>query len=49
MTVEELREIALKLTGVTEDIKWQDHLCFSVGNKMFLVTSPDNDTIYCRF
>lgn len=41
MTVEELRAISLSLPGVTEDIKWQNHLCFSVGHKMFLVTSPD--------
>ena len=41
MTVSEIREIALGLNGVTEDIKWEDHLCFSVGGKMFLVTSPD--------
>ncbi len=41
MTVEELRVISLGLPAVTEDIKWQDHLCFSIGSKMFLVTSPD--------
>ncbi|MCW4468798.1 MmcQ/YjbR family DNA-binding protein [Flavobacterium sp. MFBS3-15] len=27
---------------MTEDIKWDDHLCFNVGGKMFLVTSPDS-------
>ena len=41
MTVAELRDIALKLKGVTEDIKWGSHICFNVGNKMFLITSPD--------
>ena len=41
MKVSEIREIALGLIGVTEDIKWNDHLCFSVGDKMFLVTNPD--------
>jgi predicted DNA-binding protein (MmcQ/YjbR family) len=41
MTIAELRDIALKLKGVTEDIKWGSHLCFSIGNKMFLVTSLD--------
>ncbi len=41
MTVENLREIALKLISVTEDIKWEDHLCFNIGGKMFLVTAPD--------
>lgn len=41
MTVEDLRNIALELPGTTEDIKWENHLCFSVGKKMYLVTSPD--------
>lgn len=41
MTVSEIRDIALDLNGVTEDIKWQNHLCFSVADKMFLVVNPD--------
>lgn len=41
MTVEDLQKISLSLPGVTEDIKWESHLCFSIGGKMFLVTSPD--------
>lgn len=41
MTVEELHVISLSLHGVPEDIKWQDPVCFSVGNKIFLATSPD--------
>jgi predicted DNA-binding protein (MmcQ/YjbR family) len=41
MTIEEIQQICKKLKGVTEDIKWQDHLCFNVGGKMFLVTAPD--------
>lgn len=31
----------MSLPGTAEDIKWGDHLCFSVGTKMYLVTSPD--------
>ena len=42
MTIEELQAICKKLKGVTEDIKWEDHLCFNVGGKMFLVTAPDS-------
>jgi len=42
MNVEELRNMSLQLPGTTEDIKWETHLCFSVGNKMYLVTSPDS-------
>ena len=41
-TVEDLRKIAIDLSGTTEDIKWEDHLCFNIGGKMFLVTSPDS-------
>ena len=42
MNIEEIQSICLKLNGVTEDIKWEDHLCFNIGGKMFLVTAPDN-------
>ena len=41
MTIEDLQEICSRLAGVTEDIKWEEHLCFNVGEKMFLVTNPD--------
>ena len=41
MTIEEIQTICKKLKGVTEDTKWEDHLCFNVGQKMFLVTAPD--------
>jgi predicted DNA-binding protein (MmcQ/YjbR family) len=41
MTIAEIQSICQKLSGMTEDIKWEDHLCFNVGGKMFLVTAPD--------
>ncbi|MDF2449012.1 MAG: hypothetical protein K0R26_1516 [Bacteroidota bacterium] len=41
MTIEDLQSICKNLKGVTEDIKWGDHLCFNIGGKMFLVTTPD--------
>lgn len=41
MSIEDLQKICKKFKGVTEDIKWEDHLCFNVGSKMFLITSPD--------
>lgn len=37
MTIEELQELCGQLPGVTEDIKWEQDLCFCVGGKMFLV------------
>jgi predicted DNA-binding protein (MmcQ/YjbR family) len=42
MTIDEIQQICKKHKGVTEDIKWEDHLCFNVGGKMFLITAPDN-------
>ena len=39
MNIETLREFCLSLPAATEDIKWEDHLCFSVGGKMFVVSS----------
>lgn len=41
MNIEALRELCLGLPGVTEDVKWGADLCFSVGEKMFCVTSID--------
>ncbi|GAB3525860.1 MmcQ/YjbR family DNA-binding protein [Pontibacter brevis] len=37
MTIEELQELCLALPGTTEDMKWENDLCFCVGGKMFLV------------
>ncbi|MFN8393892.1 MAG: MmcQ/YjbR family DNA-binding protein [Bacteroidia bacterium] len=45
MDLETLRSICTAFPGVTEDIKWEDHLCFNVGGKMFLITSPDHHPI----
>lgn len=42
MTIEELQSICEGLNGTTTDIKWDDHLCFNVGGKMYLVTTPDH-------
>lgn len=41
MTIEEIQQICSSLESVTEDIKWGEHLCFNIGGKMFLITSPD--------
>lgn len=42
MTIEDLSIICKAFKGVTTDIKWEDHLCFNVGEKIFLITSPDS-------
>lgn len=41
MEISDLQAICEALPGTTLDIKWEDHLCFNVGAKMYLVTSPD--------
>lgn len=49
MTITEIRQICLAFPGVTEDIKWENHLCFNIGGKMFLVTAPDNVPVSASF
>lgn len=39
MTTETLRELCLALPGITEEIKWEHDLVFSIGGKMVCVTS----------
>lgn len=41
MKIDQLRKFCLSFPGATEDIKWGADLCFSVGAKMFCVTSAD--------
>lgn len=38
MTLDRLRELCMSMPGATEGIKWEDHICFMVGEKMFCVT-----------
>jgi predicted DNA-binding protein (MmcQ/YjbR family) len=42
MNVEQLRQFCLSFPGATEDVKWGNDLCFSVGKKMFCVTSVED-------
>jgi len=44
MNTEKLRNYCLSLRGVTEGIKWEDHLCFMVGEKMFCITGMEDDS-----
>lgn len=41
MNIEQLREFCLSLPHATEDVKWGNDLCFSVGGKMFCATGLD--------
>ena len=39
MNADKLRKLCSGWPGVTESIKWEDDLVFSVANKMFVVTA----------
>ena len=39
MDIVSLREYCLSLPQVTEDVKWEKNLCFSIGEKMFCIGS----------
>lgn len=39
MNTETLRTICLHLSQVKEEIKWENNLVFSIGGKMFCITS----------
>jgi predicted DNA-binding protein (MmcQ/YjbR family) len=49
MTIEEIQKACKKLPYVTEDIKWETHLCFSVGSKVFIITNPDSSPVTASF
>lgn len=38
MNREALQALCQTFPGVQEDIKWQEHLCFCVAEKIFLIT-----------
>ena len=42
MNIEEVSDICKSFQSVTNDIKWENHLCFNIGGKMFFVTSLEN-------
>ena len=41
MNIDQFRNICMAFPAVTEDVKWDNDLCFSVGGKMFCVTALD--------
>lgn len=42
MTTEKLRSFCLGLKGAQEGIKWEDHLCFMIAEKMFCITGMND-------
>ena len=49
VTIEDLQTICRQFNAVAEDIKWENHLCFNVGGKMFLITAPDELPVSASF
>lgn len=49
MNIEEIRDLCKQLPGVTEDVKWGNDLCFSVGGKMFLVAGLEQSPVTASF
>jgi predicted DNA-binding protein (MmcQ/YjbR family) len=49
MSIEEIQAICRHLPGVTEDIKWEHDLVFSVGGKMFCVVGLDQSPTSASF
>ncbi|RYZ51936.1 MAG: hypothetical protein EOP49_10650 [Sphingobacteriales bacterium] len=44
MDTEKLRAFCLGLKGTTEGIKWEDHLCFMVGGKMYCISGLTDES-----
>ena len=42
MDIETFRAYCLSLPGTTEDMKWGDHLCFLVHEKIYVITSLED-------
>ena len=49
MTIEDIQAICKKFPHVTEEIKWETHLCYCVGGKIFIITSPDASPVTASF
>jgi predicted DNA-binding protein (MmcQ/YjbR family) len=49
MSVEVVRQVAMALPHVTEQIQWGDHLLFKVGGKMFAITSLGPEGVRLSF
>jgi predicted DNA-binding protein (MmcQ/YjbR family) len=39
MNLSILRSICMSFPGATEGLKWEDHICFMVGGKIFCITA----------
>ena len=49
MNIEELRLLCTSFPSVTEDIKWDNHLWFKIGGKMFFIAGLDQTPMSVSF
>ena len=49
MLIEDIQKICKTFPKSTEDIKWETHLCYCIGEKMFIITSPDDTPVSASF
>ena len=49
MEIDRIRDYCLSMPGVTEGMKWGEHLTFMVGGKMFAVFGMDQSPINASF
>ena len=49
MTIDWIRDQCLALPHVTEDVKWEHNLVFSIGDKMFAATNLEPGDIWLSF
>jgi predicted DNA-binding protein (MmcQ/YjbR family) len=46
MNLEKLRTLCLSFPGATEGLKWEDHICFMVAEKIFCMTHEHGGTCF---
>ncbi len=49
MTLEAFRELCLSFPAASEEIKWENDLCFLIGKKMFAVAGLDRQPVSISF
>ena len=49
MTIEDIQKLCKRFPHVTEEIKWETHLCYCVGGKIFIITNPDAIPVSASF
>ena len=49
MTIDWVRDQCLALPHVTEDVKWENNLVFSIGDRMFALTGLEPGEVWLSF